>query len=107
MLDDLLGQILGEAVFGRLGATERAKARVRVGFGLLGTALGLAGAVHFALLDEPAVDTAMLASMIAVFGFLAAFFLFNVAFHRSWRWPGLGFVLSFVALFVTRILSGP
>lgn len=49
----------------------------------------------------------MLASMIAVFGSLAAFFLFNVALHRPWRWPGLGFVLSFVALFVTRVLFGP
>lgn len=49
----------------------------------------------------------MLASVIAVFGSLAAFFLFNVALHRPWRWPGLGFVLSFVALFVTRVLFGP
>ena len=34
-------------------------------------------------------------------------FLFNVALHRPWRWPGLGFVLSFVALFAARILFGP
>lgn len=107
MLDDLLGQILGEAVFGRLGESERAKARLRVGFGLLGTALGVAGALHFALLDQPVTNAAMLASMIAVFVFLAAFFLFNVALHRPWRWPGLGFVVSFVALFATRILLGP
>ena len=104
---DLLGQILDEAVFGRLGESERAKARLRVGFGLLGTALGVAGALHFALLRQPVANGAMRASMIAVFLFLAAFFLFNVALHRRWRWPGLGFVASFVATFVTRILFGP
>lgn len=106
MLDELLGQILGEAVFGRLGASERAKVRLRVGFGLLGAALGVAGALHFALRDEPVANSALLASMIAVFVFLAAFFLFNVALHRPWRWPGVGFVLSFVALFATRLLFG-
>lgn len=107
MLDDLLVQILGEATLGRLGESERTKARLRVGFGLLGTALGVAGAVHFARRPEPVTNGAMFASMIGVFVFLAAFFLFNVALHRPWRWPGLGFVLSFVALFVTRILFGP
>jgi hypothetical protein len=45
--------------------------------------------------------------MQALFVFLACFSLFNIALKRSWRWPGAGFVLSFVALFATRILCGP
>lgn len=44
--------------------------------------------------------------MVAMFAFLAAFFLFNVALGRTWRWPGVLFAFSFVSLFVTRILFG-
>jgi hypothetical protein len=49
----------------------------------------------------------MHASIIAMFLSLAAFSLFNVALARSWRWPGMAFVGSFIALFATRILFGP
>ena len=45
-------------------------------------------------------------SMIAMFLFLASFSLFNVGLGRPWRRPGKLFVVSIVALFVTRILFG-
>jgi hypothetical protein len=45
-------------------------------------------------------------SMVGVFVFFGCFWLFNVAFARKWRWPGWLFALSFVMLFVTRILFG-
>lgn len=45
--------------------------------------------------------------MIAVFVTLACFCFFNVALMRTWRWPGRLFILSFVTLFVARILLGP
>jgi hypothetical protein len=38
---------------------------------------------------------------------MAAFFLVNVALHRPWRWPAIGFVASVVTMFVTRITLGP
>jgi hypothetical protein len=44
--------------------------------------------------------------MVAVFVFLASFSLFNVALARKWRWPLRLFVVSFAALFVSRIFFG-
>ena len=44
MLDNLLGELFGEVVFGRLGKSRRAQLLVRVFFGLLGAALGIVGA---------------------------------------------------------------
>lgn len=106
MIDEILVELFGEAAFGRLGRSRRARLLFRVFFGLLGAALGLVGAVHFVRNPAITANGAMHASMVALFVFLASFFLFNVALGRRWRWPGLGFVLSFVALFVTRILFG-
>jgi hypothetical protein len=74
-------------------------------FGLLGAGLGVTGAVHFVRAFAPR-HTAMSASMVAMFVFLAAFCLFNVALGRTWRWPGVLFGVSFVLLFATRILFG-
>jgi hypothetical protein len=107
MIGEILAQIVGEAAFGRLSRSRRAQVLFRVGFGLLGFLLGVAGAVHFVRLSEPITNPALHASVLALFLFLAAFFLCNVALHRGWRWPGIGFVISFVALFATRILFGP
>ena len=108
MIDDLLVGLFGEAVFGRLGRSRRARLLWRIFFGLLGAGLGIAGAVHFgAGAGTDVVTNAPLqASMVALFVFLAAFFLFNVGLGRRWKWPGIGFVLSFVGLFATRILFG-
>jgi hypothetical protein len=107
MIGDILAGLIGEAAFGRLGRSQRAQVVFRVGFGLLGASLGIAGAVHFARRPEPITNLPMHASMLAVFVFFACFWLFNVAMLRRWRWPGVGFVVSFVALFATRIFLGP
>ena len=107
MIGDLLAELIGEAAFGRLGRSQRAQVVFRVVFGLLGFALGVLGAIHFWRRPEPITNAPMYASMLALFVTFACFWLFTVAMKRSWRWPGLGFIVSFVALFVTRIFFGP
>lgn len=107
MIGELLAQLLGEALLSRLGDLRRTQALLRVFFGLLGTALGIAGAVHFILRDDLGGNPAMHVSMVLLFAMLASFSLFNIALHRRWRWPGLLFVASLVAMFVTRIAFGP
>lgn len=106
MIDEILAEIFGQAVFGRLPASRRAQLLFRLFFGLLGAALGIAGAVHFANRPDLTANTALRLSMAATFVFLASFCLFNVALARPWRWPGKLFVVSFVALFATRLLFG-
>ena len=106
MLDDVLAGLLGEAVFGRLRHTRRAELIARVFFGLLGTALGLVGALYLPRTVETR-NPFFLGSMIALFLFLSCFCLFNVALARPWRWPGLAFICSLVLIFVTRIAWGP
>lgn len=107
MIDDILADLFGEAVFGRLSRSRRAQLLFRLFFGLLGAGLGVAGAVHFALKTDLTQNFAMRFSMIALFVFLACFSLFNVALGRKWRWPGVLFVFSFASLFATRIIFGP
>jgi hypothetical protein len=107
VIDDILAQIFGEAVFGRLSGSRRAQLIARLFFGLLGAALGVAGLVHFAGARGLTTNGALRASMLAMFAFFAAFWLFNVALGRRWRWPAIGFVASFVSMFVTRIALGP
>jgi len=107
MIGEILAEIIGEAAFGRLSRSQRAQLLTRIGFGLLGAFLGIAGVVHFSVAQRPISNYPMHASMIALFVCMASFFLFNVALHRRWRWPGVGFVLSFISLFITRILLGP
>jgi hypothetical protein len=68
VLDDLLGELFGEAVFGRLSRSRRAQLLLRMFFGLLGAGLGIAGAVHFARRPGVTSNTPMWISMIAVFG---------------------------------------
>lgn len=106
MLDDILSELVGEAVFGRLGRSERAKLVARLFFGVLGAALCAAGAVYMMLRPGRTTNLPMFACLIGVFGFLACFWLFNVALLRKWRWPGVMFAASFVGMFVARILFG-
>ena len=106
MFDDLLGELFGEAVFGRLTPSRRAQLLVRMFFGLLGAGLGIAGAVHFARRPDVTSNTPMWVSMVAMFVFLASFSLFNVGLGRTWRWPGRFFLVSLGALFLTRIVFG-
>lgn len=106
MLDDLLGQMVGEAAFGRLGRSRRAQLLLRLFFGLLGTGLGIASAIHV-VRNLPASNGAMRASVVAMFLALAAVSLCNVGLGRRWKWPPLVFVAAFVSMFVTRLAVGP
>ena len=105
MVDEILAEIFGRALFGRLGESRRTQLLARVFFGLLGTLLCTVGAVHFVRAVAPRY-TAMSMCMVAMFAFLAAFCLFNIALLRRWRWPGLAFVFALVALFATRFAFG-
>jgi hypothetical protein len=106
VLDELVRGVL-EAAFGRFDPGERGRLLFRLFFGLLGAGLGLAGAWIFLFVQRDIPNAALRGSLVAAFLFLAAFALFNVALGRRWRWPGLGFVIAFVAVFATRILLGP
>ena len=106
MIDDLLSELFGEVALRRAGRSRRAQLLARLFFGLLGAGLCAFGAVHFIVREDFTDNTAMRASMVAVFVFLACFSLFNVALARTWRWPLRLFIVSFVALFVTRLLFG-
>lgn len=105
-MDDLLETLFGEIAVGRGSNSRRAQLIGRMFFGLLGAALSFAGAAYFWLLDY-AGNPALPAITVAMFFFFGSFWLFNVALGRSWRWPGLLFIVSFIALFVTRIAWGP
>jgi predicted acyltransferase len=107
MIDDLLGELFGEVILGRLGRSRRAQLLARLFFGLLGALLGLAGALHFTVGRRGLTNPVMQACAIALFLFLACFSLFNVALGRRWRWPGICFALNFAGLFAARILVGP
>jgi hypothetical protein len=105
VLDDVLAGLLGEAAFGRLRQTERSQRLARLFFGLLGTALGLAGALYLPMTVETS-NWGMLASMTALFVSMSGFFLFNVMLAQPWRWPGLCFAASLTLVFATRIIGG-
>lgn len=106
MLDDLLLEIFGHTVFDKLTNSRRAKLLFRLAFGVIGCFLATAGAVHFAGRTDLTANTALRVSMVALFVFLGCFSLFNIALARKWRWPGLLFLLSLIAIFATRILFG-
>lgn len=98
-LDDLFDGIdLG------LGRSRRVRVVLRLFFGLLGAALGGAGAWH--TLGYDASLHFRLAGAL-LFVFLGAFFLVNVALARRSSWPWKGFVAAFVLLFVARVVFGP
>ena len=105
MIDDILIGLMGEAVRSRLSGGPRAQLLARLFFGLLGAGLGLAGAVY--MLQNPRTkNVAMATSMVTVFAGLSCFCLFNVALARPWRWPGWLFIVSFIAMFASRLMFG-
>jgi hypothetical protein len=106
MLDDLIESLIEDLPIGPSKLSKRAQVLFRLFFGVLGTFLGIAGMLKFIIDPPEAGNLGMLISIQALFFFLACFCLFNVAFLRKWRWPGLLFVASLVMLFVTRILFG-
>jgi hypothetical protein len=106
VLDDLIGELVGHAIGSRLSESRRTQLLLRLFFGLLGTGLGIAGAVHFASRTGLTQNAALRLSIVAVFLFVASFSLFNVALGRTWRWPAKLFIVSFVAMFVARIAFG-
>ena len=71
----------------------------------LGAALSVVGIVVMA--RRPTTNAAMHFSMLAMFASFGSFWLFNVGMARRWVWPAIGFVVSFVLMFVTRIALGP
>ena len=107
MIDDILAGIFGELAFGRLNNSKRVQLILRMFFGFLGFTLAAIGCYHFATAANVTQNVVLKSSMIAVFVFLGSFSLFNVALGRQWRWPGRLFILSFISLFVVRILLGP
>lgn len=97
-LDDLLeGTEIGPK------GGPKTQAFFRILFGAVGTFLAIAGAHHMFWYD--AGLPFRLAAM-AVFVFMGCFCAFNVALYRKWRWPGRLFVVSFVGIFVVRIVFG-
>lgn len=105
MIDDILAGIFGEVVLGRLAGGRRAQLVARLFFGFLGAGLGVAGAVYVA--QRPlTTNAALLTSMVAMFASLSCLCLFNVALARTWRWPSVLFVVSFIALFAARLIFG-
>ncbi len=107
MIGEILVGIFGEAISSRLNASRRIQLAIRLLFGLVGTVLGVIGAIYIGARPGITANTMLRASMVAIFVGLASFSLFNIALARSWRWPGRLFVVSFVALFVFRLLLGP
>ena len=103
MLDDLFEGLL-DALFSGKNASKRTEVFVRVLFGLMGVALSVAGIYHMVGYD--AGWHFRLAAAANLF-FLACFCAFNITLLLKWRWPGRYFVMSFVALFLVRILFGP
>ena len=107
MIGDLVGMLVGEAVFGRLRNTPRTQLVARLVFGLLGTLLGAAGVIAMMTAGPATRNGPLRASMVALFIFMACFSLFNVTLARAWRWPGLCFLCCLGLMFVTRIAFGP
>ena len=106
MIDELLEGVFGEIALGRGSNSRRAQLLARMFFGLLGSILAGIGGYHFAT-NAATANGPLRINIIALFFFLGCFSLFNITLARKWRWPGIFFVLSFVSLFVTRILFGP
>ena len=103
MLDDLLEEFLDAWLTSR-GTSKRTQLVARVFFGLLGVALSVAG-IHQMTSYDAALHFRVAA--MALLASLAFFCAFNVTLLLPWRWPGRLFVVSFVALFVVRIVLGP
>jgi hypothetical protein len=104
MLDDVFEAVLEIVGLRALPDSKRAQGCVRVFFGLLIFALGLAGAWHTIDYDASLhFRVAGIALMLSI----ALFGLFTVVLLRRWRWPGCLIVLAFFGLFFVRIVFGP
>lgn len=106
MLGDLIGELFGELVFGRLKASRRVQLLTRLFFGLLGAGLSAAGAYHI-LFQVETGNAAFRASGVGLFVFFGSVWLFNVALGRQWKWPAVMTGVALVSMFVTRIAGGP
>jgi hypothetical protein len=106
MIDALLAQLFGEALFGRYTPSRRAQLLARLFFGLIGAALGIAGAAYMTLRPDGASPPMRLA-LALLFLSIGAFWLLNVGLARKWRWPGVLVAASLIALIAARFIFGP
>ena len=106
MIDELLAQLFGEAVFGRYTPSRRTRLLVRLAFGLLGAALGITGAAWMVLRPDGASPPMRLALALLLLS-IGTFWLLNVGLARTWRWPGILVAASLVALIAARFIFGP
>jgi hypothetical protein len=105
MIDALLAQLFGEALFGRYTPSRRAQLLARLFFGLMGAALGIAGAAHMTLRPDGA-SPPMRFALALLFLSIGAFWLLNVGLARRWRWPGVLVAASLIALIAVRFIFG-
>ena len=105
----MIGELLAGLLQGYLASrtpSQRWQTVVRVFFGAIGCVLALMGVVTFGFQRvDPSLP--MRLTIVLLFISLAAFCFFNVMLLLRWRWPGVLFAASFVAMFVTRLLWGP
>lgn len=106
MIDELLVQLFGEAVFGRYSPSRRTQLLVRLAFGLLGAALGIAGAAWM-LLRPDGASPPMRFALALLFISVGTFWLLHLGLARTWRWPGILVAASLVALIAARFILGP
>ena len=104
MLDDLIETLFDDVDLGLKGS-QRAQVIMRIFFGGLGLLLSLVGTWHMLFRAEGGLHLRL--GMALMFAVLASFCLFNVCLLKRWRWPGRLFLVSFVLLFVLRIVLGP
>jgi hypothetical protein len=105
----VIGEIFEQAVESiEVGPSSKwGQTVVRIGFGLLGVLLCVAGAVHVLVVGVEGARLHFNLAAASIFVSLSALCLFNITCLRAWRWPGRAFVLSFVTLFLVRIFFGP
>ena len=106
MIDELLGHLFGEAIFGRYEPSRCTQLLTRLFFGLLGFVLGVVGAIHI-LTRNAGTGAHMRIAMALLLLAFGTFWLLNVGLARTWRWPGVLTVASLVALIAARLVLGP
>lgn len=105
MLGDVLGELAESIEFGP--GSKRGQTVMRVLFGLLGLFLSAVGGFQMLVVGIDGAGLHFNFAATLLFVSLGAFCLFNVTLLRTWRWPGRAFLLSFLFLFVVRIVLGP
>ena len=104
MIGDLLAGLIQGYISSRT-ASERWQIVIRVSFGAIGCVLALMGIITFGFQRaEPSRPLRL--TIVLLFISLAAFCFFNVILLQRWRWPGVLFAASFVAMFVARLFWG-